>query len=187
MILQALYKYYQILLQDPDLEIAQPGYSNAPVSFALNLSYDGELLDVIPLFAPAQQGNKTVERPRRMNVPEQVKRSNNISANFLCDYATYLLGLSDKETRDPLYAQKRFEAFRKTNIPLLSGVDSPLAKAIVKFLKKYTPQQLSQHPAVIRHREGLLEGGNLIFQVEGQDVLSDSVIRRMWEKTTEDS
>ncbi|MFZ6020802.1 MAG: type I-C CRISPR-associated protein Cas8c/Csd1 [Chloroflexota bacterium] len=186
MILQALYKYYQILLQDPDLEIARPGYSNAPVSYALNLSNEGELLDVIPLFVPVQQGKKTVERPRRMNVPEQIKRSVNIAANFLCDNAAYVLGLSGKETKDAQYAQKRFEAFRETNIRLLSRVDNPLAKAVIKFLQNYTPQQLNQHPAVLRHREGLLEGGNLIFQVEGQDVLGDPAIRRMWENNAED-
>jgi len=38
MILQSLYNYYQILRGDPEAEVALPGYSNAPVSHALNLS-----------------------------------------------------------------------------------------------------------------------------------------------------
>jgi hypothetical protein len=38
MILQALYNYYKILCADPDVDIAEPGYSKAPVSHALNLS-----------------------------------------------------------------------------------------------------------------------------------------------------
>jgi len=182
MILQALYNYYQILLKDPEVEIAEPGYSNVPVSYALNLSAQGDLLDIIPLFVPVQKGKKTVERPLRMSVPEQVKRSVNVAANFLCDNAAYVLGLTGKEAKDPAYAQKRFEAFRQLNIKILSLADSPAAHAVIAFLQKHDPQTASQHPVVARHLEGLLEGGNLIFQVEGKNVLDDPEIRRVWEE-----
>jgi CRISPR-associated protein Csd1 len=182
MILQALYNYYQILLKDPDVEIAEPGYSNVPVSYALNLSAQGDLLDIIPLFVPVQKGKKTVERPLRMSVPEQVKRSVNVAANFLCDNAAYVLGLTGKEAKDPAYAQKRFEAFRQLNIEILSLADSPAAHAVIAFLQKHDPQTASQHPVIARHLEGLLEGGNLIFQVEGKNVLDDPEIRRVWEE-----
>jgi CRISPR-associated protein Csd1 len=185
MILQALYDYYQILLNDPpeDVEIAEPGYSNAPVSYALNLSEQGELLDIIPLSVPVQQGKKTVERPKRINVPEQVKRSVNIAANFLCDNAAYVLGLTSKEAKDPAYAQKRFDAFRELNIEILERADSPAARAVIAFLKKHNPQTAPQHPVIARHLEGLLEGGNLIFQVQGKNVLDDPEIRRVWEES----
>ncbi|MBO9369065.1 MAG: type I-C CRISPR-associated protein Cas8c/Csd1 [Chloroflexi bacterium] len=182
MILQALYNYYQILLKDPDVEIAEPGYSNVPVSYALNLSAQGDLLDIIPLFVPVQKGKKTVERPLRMSVPEQVKRSVNVAANFLWDNAAYVLGLTGKEAKDPAYAQKRFEAFRQLNIEILSLADSPAAQAVIAFLQKHDPQTARQHPVIARHLEGLLEGGNLIFQVEGKNVLDDPEIRRVWEE-----
>jgi CRISPR-associated protein Csd1 len=183
MILQSLYNYYdQILRNDPDVEIAEPGYSNAPVSYALNLSAQGDLLDIIPLFVPVQKGKKTVERPFRMNVPEQVKRSVNVAANFLCDNPAYVLGLTGKEAKDPAYAQKRFEAFRQLNIEILSLADSPAARAVIAFLQKHDPQTASQHHVIARHLEGLLEGGNLIFQVEGKNVLDDPEIRRVWEE-----
>ncbi|MEW6717225.1 MAG: type I-C CRISPR-associated protein Cas8c/Csd1 [Chloroflexota bacterium] len=181
MILQSLYNYYQILREDSDVEIAEPGYSNAPVSYALNLSDQGDLLDIIPLSVPVQQGKKTVPRPRRVNVPEQVKRSVNVAANFLCDNAAYVLGLTGKEAKDPAYAQKRFEAFRKLNIEILSSVDTPQARAVVAFLQKHDPQTASQNSVIARHLEGLLEGGNLVFQVMGKNVLDHSEIRRAWE------
>ncbi|MFN3308531.1 MAG: type I-C CRISPR-associated protein Cas8c/Csd1 [Anaerolineales bacterium] len=181
MILQALYNYYQILREDPDVEIAEPGYSNAPVSYALNLSEQGELLDIIPLSVPVQQGKKTVERPRRMNVPEQVKRSVNIAANFLCDNEAYVLGLTGKQAKDPAYAQERFKAFRELNIGILEKANSSSARAVIAFLKNYNPQTASQHPVIARHLKGLLEGGNLIFQVQGKDVLDDPEIREVWE------
>jgi CRISPR-associated protein Csd1 len=182
MILQSLYNYYQILLDDPEVEIAEPGYSNAPVSYALNLSAQGDLLDIIPLTVPVQKGKKTVERPVRMNVPEQVKRSVNVAANFLCDNAAYVLGLTGKEAKDPAYAQKRFEAFRQLNIQILSAADSPAARAVIAFLQKHDLQTAPQHPVIARHLEGLLEGGNLIFQVEGKNIVDDPEIRRVWEE-----
>jgi CRISPR-associated protein Csd1 len=184
MILQALYNYYQILRDDPEVEIAEPGYSNAPVSHVLNLSQKGDLLDILPLFTPVQTGKKTVERPRRMNVPEQIKRSVNISANFLCDNAVYVLGLTDKEAKDPDYARKRFEDFRKHNLEILSNVDSPIASSIRSFLEKHDPKKARKHPVIARHLDALTQGGNLVFQVEGKNALDDKKIRRAWENYT---
>src|SRR5690349_3089410 len=119
MILQALTKYYEILANDPDSDIAPPGYSAIGISYALNISVKGELLDVIPLFEQVQRGKKLEDRPRRMIVPEQVKRAVNVSANYLWDNCAYVLGLSDKEAKDSEYANKRHEVFRQWNKQML--------------------------------------------------------------------
>ncbi len=181
MILQSLYNYYQILRNDSEAGIAEPGYSNAPVSHALTISFQGELLDILPLFTLVQMGKKTVERPRRMNVPEPVKRSVNIAANFMCDNAVYVLGLTGKEAKDPEYASKRFEAFRKHNVEILSKIDSPFARAVISFLNQHNPQKARDHPVIARHLETLLVGSNLVFQVEGKYALDDPKIKRAWE------
>jgi len=183
MILQALYNYYQILLKDDSLDIAAPGYSAANVSFALNLSPTGELLDIFPFTTKFFDGKKERERNyRRMVVPEQVKRTVGITANFLCDNAAYVLGLSDKETKDLNYAKKRFEIFRELNTAILAKANSDIARAVVAFLKNHNPQNARQHPVIARHLEALLEGGNLIFQVNGKNTLEDLEIRRVWEE-----
>lgn len=182
MILQALYNYYKILCADPDVDIAEPGYSKAPVSHALNLSPDGKLVDIIPLYNLVQQGKKSVERPRRMNVPQQVKRSVNIEANVLCDNAAYVLGLTEKEAKDPNYARKRFESFRDRNIAIFSKVNSGVARAIITFLRTYDLATAQDDPIIARHRDKLLEGGNLIFFVDGKNALDDPEIRQVWEK-----
>ena len=103
MILQALTRYYDILLQDPESDIAPPGYSAIGISFALNISSEGDLLDVFPLFEQVLRGKKIEDKPRRMIVPEQVKRAVNISANYLWDNSVYVLGITDKEAKDPDY------------------------------------------------------------------------------------
>ncbi len=56
MILQALYRYYQILLKDADVNIAPPKYTSARISFFLNLSVQGELLDIFPLSTKVEGG-----------------------------------------------------------------------------------------------------------------------------------
>ncbi len=181
MILQALYNYYQLLCQDPDTEIAQPGYSKVPVSHALHLSSRGELLDILPLYIPVQQGKKTVERPRRISVPEQVKRSSNIEANILCDNAAYVLGLAEEEDSDADYGPKRFDAFKERNIAFLSRANTATARAIVAFLQTYDPTCAREHPVISRHLDGLLKGNNLIFYVDGTNALDDPEIKRVWE------
>lgn len=184
MIIQALYRYYQILLEDPDVEIAVPAYSSTRVSFALDLTRDGELLDVIPLFIPVQRGNRVVEEPRRVIVPEQVKRSGvNPSPNFMCDSATFVLGISEKDDSDPEYSRKRFEGFREYNLRLLSQAASETSRAVMAFLRNHIPQESRQHPAIKRHLDELLKGGNLIFRVGGIDALEDLEIRRVWEES----
>ena len=122
------------------------------VSFALNISADGDLLDVLPLFDQVQRGKKTVEVPRRMTVPAQAKRSVNIAPNFLWDNAVYVLGLSDK---DAAYWRIRFDSFRAHNIELLQGADSVVALAVLGFLERYDPEADQRHPAIEHYRDTL--------------------------------
>ena len=181
MILQALTRYYDILTLDPDTNIAPPGYSAARVSFALNLSSQGELLDIFPLFDKVQRGKKEIERPRRMIVPEQVKRSSGISPNFLCDNSAYALGVSAKDSINPEYSRNRFEAFRQLNKELLSKADKDVARAVIAFLDNYDPPGGREHPVIGEKLEALLKGGNLVFMLRGEFVHEDETIRQIWE------
>lgn len=185
MILQALYRYYEILLkvEDPDVEIAPPGYSSTGVSYALNLSDSGDLLEIFPLFVAVQRGKKMVEVPKRMVVPEQAKRTGiNPIANFLCDNAAFVLGISEKESADPNYGLKRFNAFCDFNLPLLKQAQSTAASAVIHFLEHHDPHTARENPAIARHLDELLKGGNLVFRVSGIEVLDDPEIQRVWEE-----
>jgi CRISPR-associated protein Csd1 len=72
MILQALARYYEILAEDPDTDIAPPLYNKVWVSYALNLSLDGDLLDIFPLVTQVKRGDRIEENPVRMIVPEHL-------------------------------------------------------------------------------------------------------------------
>ncbi len=182
MILQALTRYYDILLKDPQVEIAPFGYSAAGVSFALNVSEDGTLLDVLPMFVSVQRGRTKRDVPRTMFVPEQVKRAgSNPKANFLCDNSAFVLGISAKDEDRPNYSVKRFAAFQELHRKILEGVDSEAAQAVLAFLDKHNPAEAREHPAIAPHLEQLLEGGNIVFQYQGQFVHEAPEIRKAWE------
>lgn len=181
MILQALTRYYDILSQDPESAIAPPGYSTAGVSFALNISAKGKLLDVFPLLTAEQRGKKTFDVPRRMIVPEQVKKTSGISSNFLCENSAYVLGISDKHADKPEFGIQRFEAFRQFHKDLLTKADCGAARAVIAFLDGYDPRKGRVHPAIADHLETLLKGGNLVFRFRGAFVHEDAVIRQVWE------
>lgn len=180
MILQALTRYYDILLKDNESDIAPPGYSAIGISYALNISAKGELLDVIPLFEQVQRGKKMEERPRRMIVPEQVKRTGPVP-NFLWDNSAFALGFSDKDTDDPEYSQKRFDAFRQFHRDLLPQADCDSAKAVIAFLDRHDRAKAKEHPKIVPHVETMSKGGNLVFMFNGGFVHEDAAIRRMWE------
>lgn len=181
MILQALTRYYDILSNDPGSDIAPPGYSAIGISFALNVSAKGELLDVLPLFQQVQVKKKLEEKPRRMIVPEQVKRAVNISANFLWDNCVYVLGISDKEAKVPDYAIKRFDAFRAWNTEILGDIDNPASQAVIAFLESYKPARGREHPRISPHLETIVKGGNLVFMFDGSFVHEDTAIRQAWD------
>lgn len=184
MILQALARYYDILSKDknPESEIAPPGYSSVGVSFALNISTQGELLDVFPLFQQVQVGEKMVEKPRRMVVPEQLKRAGITPlSNFMCDNNSFVLGISDKDHDFPGHGAKRFAAFRSLHQDLLPKADCDAARAILAFLDIYDPSKGRAHPAIAPNLETMLQGGNIVFIFQGTFAQDDPAIKQIWE------
>ena len=179
MILQALARYYDILSDDPKSDIAPPGYSTVEVTFALEISTKGELVNLIPLVDQVPMGKKIVDKPKRMIVPEQGKHSNKVSAFFLCDNSTYVLGISEKEGD---YGIKRFQAFRDFNKDLLSKTNSDTARVIIAFLDTYNPHKAKEYPAINNNWDALLKGARLVFWVNGEFAHKDSSILKIWEE-----
>lgn len=181
MLLQALDRYYNILLKDDSIDLAPFGYSTVGISFALSISEQGELLDILPQYEQVQRGKKIVEVARPMVVPAAVKRSVNVAPNFLWDNPVYVLGISDKDDIKPQYSLERFSAFRQLHVDILSHVDSDTARAVLAFLERYDPTRGRDHANIAASLESLLKGGNLVFLYKGTYVHRDSSIRRAWE------
>jgi len=183
MILQALNRYYDILAEEPESKIAPLGYSKTGVSYAINLSRDGKILDIIRLYSTVNRGKKTIEVPVRMTVPEQIKRSGSRPPpNFLCDNSSYVLGISEKDQTKPEHSIQRFEMFREFHIELLCKADCPEARAVIAFLNDHDTSSAAEEPNIQRHLPDILKGGNLVFTLEGSGYIHENPdIRKVWE------
>ncbi len=184
MVLQVLNHYYDVLASDPETGISPACYSSANVSYAVNLSENGEILDLFPMFSNVQRGKQTKEVPRKIIVPEQIKRSGRTPPpNFLCDNAAYVFGISAKNDEDPAFGPSRYKAFREFHLEMLKNAKGTPAKAVVAFLHSFKPEETKNHPVIIRHFEKIMEGGNLVFKLEGSSgfIHEDEEIRFIWE------
>ena len=183
MILQALTAYYQTLADRG--EIAAPGWGAVKVTHALTLGDGGEVLGVVSLETQGK-GNKPVPRtfqagqPGEKPLPKEVRKTSGIASNFLYGNSTYILGMDDKGK--PERTMNCFQACRALHEQVLEGVETPAAKALLRFFRTWQPEQAAQHPALQEHMEGLLKGGNLIFTYQGTFVHNDPEIRQAWER-----
>lgn len=181
MILQALTQYYEDLLARG--EVARPGWTKARVSWGLELAPDGRLLAVVPLQTEQVRGKKTVLAPQMLPVPEQVKRSSGVAANFLCDNSSYLLGNDAKGK--PARSRQCFEAAKTLHLELLQDAVETPAAAVCRFFETWQPDQAGSHAALVRDLNEILKGGNLVFLVDGGFVQDDPEVQRIWQQRRE--
>lgn len=177
MILQALNHYYDRLVQDGTLE--RPGWQPVKVSYALQINDEGQLAHVLPRMTEVERGKKKVQIPMVLNLPAQVKRSVGIVSNFLCDNATYILGLDNKGK--PERSIKCFEACRDLHIELLKAVDSAPARAIRRFFESWQPQAARDCAMLAPFMDDLLSGVNITFAYGQGDVENWPEIQRAWD------
>ncbi|SHI91447.1 CRISPR-associated protein, Csd1 family [Geosporobacter subterraneus DSM 17957] len=181
MILQSLVNYYEILASDADSDIPRLGYGKANVSYAVNLSADGELLNIIPLKINVQKGKKLVEVPQSMEVPEQEKKSVGIKSNFLCENSSYMFGIDNKGK--PERSKECFKAFKELHINILQNINNAAAKAVISFVNNWDIDQGLEHPALQEYLDEILSGANLVFKMDGGEfVHQNKEIRQIWEK-----
>lgn len=178
MILQALTAYYETLVQSGKLEA--PGWAPAKVGVALYLSGDGEVERAVSLREPAMRGKKTALVPQTLNVPAQVKRTAGVSANFLCDNASYILGFDGKGK--PARSRECFAASRALHGRLLGEIDSPAACAVCAFFAGWDPVAAAAHPALADCMEDLLGSANIVFRVDGGYAHEDPAVRQAWQR-----
>lgn len=202
MILQSLVRYYDILGGDDSVKISKPGYSQANVSFALVISKDGELTNIVDIRA---DGKKKV--PQVMNVPLQKSRSGKFPPPYyLCDKCEYVFGVEDlklkdfdkkrealsqeiqvleKSEKNVIYVSPRtrecFKQFRSLHHSLLEGHHTPEVQAFLKFLDGWKPELTLQHSKFSEYKEEILAGAVFVFEVEGKYLHQNTLVRQGWE------
>lgn len=185
MILQSLTKYGEELRRQGKLDAE--GWCGAKTSYALTIDGQGRLRNIMNLQKEEMRGKKKALVPVIEKVPAQKARSSNISPNFMCDNAKYLLG-AWKETeraQDNEKAEKNarqcFAAAAKLHLELLNGIEDSYAKSICRFFQTWDFAEKKEEITV--DLEGLLAAANLVFRSfeTGEMMLESSGICDAWE------
>lgn len=155
MILQALNRYYERLIEQQAEDVAPAGCSPEKISFEMLLTPDGNVVQVNDIRDTS--GKKPL--PRMLNVPQAEKRTVGIKSNFLWDKTSYVLGVSDTSKR----ADKEHEAFVERHETALGGEDDPGLKALLSFLRGWSPEQFEA-----RGFPADMVDTNLVFRLDGE-------------------
>lgn len=177
MILQALVKHYENLAKEG--KVSKEGWCQAKISYAINLSKDGEVLGILSLINEETRGKKIVPVPTSMVVPEMVTRSSGVSANFLCDNSKYMLGI-DGEGTNPRTLEC-FQAAKERHLSILQDTQGETAHAVCRFFETWNPEKAQQNEVIMDTPEEFTKGGNLIFMVNLKEAHEDDFIKEAWE------
>ncbi|MGY6554308.1 MAG: type I-C CRISPR-associated protein Cas8c/Csd1 [Wenzhouxiangella sp.] len=156
MILQALNRYYERLIDQQAEDVAPAGCSPEKISFEILLTPEGGVAQVNDI----RDTSSKKPQPRILNVPQAEKRTVGIKSNFLWDKTSYVLGVSNTSKR----ADKEHEAFLELHQPALAGEDDPGLKALLSFLRGWSPEQFEA-----RGFPADLVDANLVFRLDGEN------------------
>ena len=171
MILEALVKRYEN--QAAEGKIQRQGWSKVDVAFGLRLSEGGEIADILDLRTEENRDKKTVLISKKLEVPEQTKRSSNVRAYFLCDKADYLFGI-DGNT-------KCFEVAKKLHQDVLSNCHSPTATAVKNFFANWKPEETENCPKLQGYMKELKKGAKIVIMYEQNFAFEDDEVKTAWE------
>ena len=179
MILPALVKHYENLAEEG--KVSRPGWCSAKVAYQIDLSREGEIKGIISLREEEERGKKKVIVPKTLSVPEMVTRSSGVSANFLCDNAKYLLGISqESDEKNRKRAEECFHAAKERHLSLLEHAEGVMARAICMFFEKWQPEKAMEHQEIREKWEEITAGGNLIFGMGIEFAQHDEEMKELW-------
>lgn len=157
-ILQALASHYDRLVRSG--EAAEYGYSRESISYAIVLSADGTLVDVMDL----RDTTGRSPRPVLHSVPRPVPRTSAIASNFLWDKTAYSLGIKlDRENHQPIDAPRERAAFKALHQSILEDTVDNGMRALLSFLDKWRVEDYT----CLQYGEDLLDS-NVVFRLDGE-------------------
>lgn len=172
MILQALTRYYERLLEQGAEGIAPPGYSPVGISYEIVLAADGRVVAVNDIRYTS--GKKP--RPRTLIVPQPPKRSSNVAPCFLADKTSYVLGVSATSKR----SEQEHAAFKTLHLDQLREADDAGLHALCLFLQSWSPEQFEETAGF---NNDVLDA-NLVFRLDGdrQRLHERPAARAAWQR-----
>jgi CRISPR-associated protein Csd1 len=156
MILQALSRYYERLIEQRAEDVAPAGCSPEKISFEILLTPDGEVAQVNDI----RDTSDKKPQPRTLLVPASFKRpGTGAKPFFLWDKTSYVLGVSNTSKR----ADKEHEAFVELHETALASEDDLGLKAVLSFLRGWSPAQFEA-----RGFPPDMVDANLVFRLDGE-------------------
>lgn len=183
MIVKALIDYYEVLKNNGVLP--EQGWFETKISYALQLSVEGELVGCMDLTETIGKGEKLRQVSGRMIMPAPVKRTGpTFRPNFLYDNSAYTLGIDTKG--DPERAKNCFLEAGRYYRRLLKAVEQPECGALLKYYETWEPQTAGAHPCIQKHIKELLKGVNITFMVNGRFLHEIPELRAVWDTAYSD-
>jgi CRISPR-associated protein Csd1 len=172
MIIEALCRYYDILVKDANVEIARLNCSPANVSFVVVLSKSGELIDIVDI--------RNDEKPITMIVPYRKKRSREINPYFMCEKASYVFGVDGDEITSK--STTHFNAFKQLHNELLKNANCDSAKAFLVFINNWQPSDFATNKFTQKYSKELVMS-NIAFKCETNEYMHENdEISNIWQQ-----
>lgn len=178
--LAALVNYYDAKVQRG--EIPKEGWATTKVSGAIELDESGKVLTIHDLHEieivkiKAKNGKESEKKlvyPKPMIVPQIPGRTVNIAPGFLCDNTKYIFGFENEKTER---FDKNFESFRDLHLEMITGIDTPAANALRRFLTQDENRNLTE---ALKEK---LDTGNFVFRFNGKYLHDYPELKSVWDK-----
>lgn len=191
MILQALTKYYEILENDLNSDIARQGYCKNQVAYAVILKNSGELIDVVSLKKEISQGKSKKIVQREEIVPEKEKKTSGIKSNFTCENLEYALGIyidnpketEEKNNKNRKKALEKNKAFVELHNKVLEDVETMEVKSFLKFINEWNPDEYSKYDFLSEEIVNDIGKSDIVFKFEGGKYLHQyQEVKQAWMK-----
>lgn len=152
MLIKALCDYYDILADAG--KVLPEGYSSVGVHYAIALTPDGkmeDLVDIRRIESETYKGKeKKVVKPRIIMLPQRTEKTG-IEANIVEHRPLYIFGLNYENetftTEDKTgKAKKSHVDFVERNLQFIEGLSSPLIDAYRLFLEGWKPEEEIENP-----------------------------------------
>lgn len=164
MILQALAKYYDRIIQDEVSDLEPEGFKRVAIPFVIVLRNDGRLLGIDN--TRTGEGRRT--RARTYIVPKifEGSRTVNVKANLLWDKSSYVFGVSQAGRAARLKKQK--EKFLSTILDYFPNQNADDGvKAVVNFIERHQ-ESIKAYP---EWEEIKTKDPILAFRLDGEQTL----------------
>lgn len=189
MLIKALSDYYDIL--EAEGKILPDGYSKVNIHYLICLNADGEIEAIINYQEKVQNKTdkgKVKEKwiPRIEKMPQRTEKPG-IDSNIVEHRPLYIFGLNwedERFTPDDRTgkARKSHDAFVKTNLEFLEGVNSPVVNAYRNFLKTWKPENETENDNLLMLGKNYGKSGFAFCLTGSPDLMlhNDVQIRQKW-------